>query len=223
MLPIREQIFLKIGRRETANCCSRQSGHARVGLPPMVWRILRGVSSVTAATTGLLLVYGVVYAMEGMTTRIPTSSLRELATTTLWMLPWILLYCSGLEDFVTVTRQASVFWLGLAPVLAFLYFYEGLTGSSSLTKVAMPLLAAVGGLLPHIAQRIRFVFTVLSLVAGIAGFVILCYTIGTLVSATTSFSTKGIAFVFIVFGTTSLTTGVLSIALLRRRRIEISA
>lgn len=51
----------------------------------MMWRLLRGICSVTAAVTGLLLAYGFIYAMEGVTTRIPTSPLRELGTTSLWM------------------------------------------------------------------------------------------------------------------------------------------
>ena len=189
----------------------------------MIWRLLRGVFSVTATTTGLLLVYGIVYALEGMTTRIPITSPRELATTTLWMLPWMLLYCSGLEDFATVTRQASIFWLGLAPALAFLYFYERHTGSSVLTKVAMPLLATVGGLLPHVVRRIKFVFTLISLAAGIAGLVVLYFTVDTLVSSTSSFATKGIGLVFVAFGTASVATGVLSVASLSRRHTEITA
>jgi hypothetical protein len=189
----------------------------------MIWRLLRGVFSITAATTGLLLVYALVYAMEGMTTRIPMSSLRELAITTLWMLPWMLLYCSGLEDFATVTRQASVFWVGLALGLAFLYFYERQTSSSVLTQFAIPLLVTAGGLLPHVARRMRFVFTVFSLVAGIAGLFVLYLAIATLVSPTSSFSTKEVGLVIITFGAASLATGILSVASLRRRHAEISA
>jgi len=185
----------------------------------MIWRLLRGVFSVTAATTGLLLVYGVVYAMEGMTTRIPTASLHELTTTTLWMLPWILLYCSGLEDFVTVTRRAWLFWLGLSPALAFLYFYEHHTGSSVLTKIAMPVLVTAGGLLPHVVRRIRFVFSVLPVVVGIAGLVVVYFTVGTFASSTSSFTTKGIGFVFAAFGIASVFTGLLSLASLRQRHI----
>jgi len=60
--------------------------------------LLRGISGVTAALTGLLLVYGVIYAMEGMTTRIPSSPSHELGITTLIMLPWMLLFSSGVED-----------------------------------------------------------------------------------------------------------------------------
>lgn len=63
----------------------------------MTWLALRGISRVTAATTGLLLVYSVVYAMEGMTTRIPTSPLRDVGITTIWILPCddALLFGSG--------------------------------------------------------------------------------------------------------------------------------
>jgi len=189
----------------------------------MIWRLLRGVFSITAVTTGLLLVYGIVFAMEGMTTRVPITSPRELAITTLWMLPWTLLYCSGLEDFVAVTRQASVFWLGLAPALSFLYFYERHTSSSVLTKVAMPLLAMLGGLLPRVVRRIKFVFTAISLLAGIAGLVVLFFTVDTLVFSTSSFATKGIRIVFVAFGTASVATGGLSVASFRRRHTEITA
>lgn len=66
----------------------------------------------------------------------------------------MLLYCSGLEDFVAVTRKTSVFWLGLAPALAFLYYLDRYTSSDTLTKAAMPLFATVGGLLPHVIRRI---------------------------------------------------------------------
>lgn len=53
----------------------------------MTLRVLRAIASVVAAATGLILSYGAVYAMEGMTTRVPTSPVHELGITTLWMLP----------------------------------------------------------------------------------------------------------------------------------------
>ena len=57
-----ERIFVELGRHASANRCSRQPDHARIGLPSLIWRLLRGVLSVTAATTSLMLVYGLVYA-----------------------------------------------------------------------------------------------------------------------------------------------------------------
>jgi hypothetical protein len=71
----------------------------------MTLRVLRAIASVVAAATGLILSYGVVYSMEGMTTRVPTSPLHEFGISTLWMLPLTILFCFGLEDFGAVTRR----------------------------------------------------------------------------------------------------------------------
>jgi len=114
----------------------------------MILPALRGISKFTAGVTGLLLVYEVVYAMESMTTRIP-NPWQELAITTLWMLPWTLLFCSGLEDFGIVTQKAWIFWVGTILALVLLYYFERNTTSTILTKAAMPVLAVSGGLLPH--------------------------------------------------------------------------
>jgi hypothetical protein len=110
----------------------------------MILPLLRGVSKVMAGVSGLLLVYGITYAMEGMTTRLPETPIHELAVTTLWLLPWTLLLCSGFEDFGKAIRQDWVSWLGMTLVLAFLYYFERNTRSAALTKAAMPLLAATG-------------------------------------------------------------------------------
>ena len=186
----------------------------------MTWLALRGISRVTAATTGLLLVYGFVYAMEGMTTRIPMSPLRELGITTVCILPWTMLFCSGLDDFGTVTRQNWVFWAGVTLALAFLYFFERNTGSSIVAKIAMPLLATTGGLMPHVIRRIRFLFTVFSLAAGVAGLVVFYVALTSYLSGS-SFATKAIALVVFPFATASLITGVLSVASLKRRNVEL--
>jgi len=187
----------------------------------MIWRLLRGVFSVTAVATGLLLAYGVTYAVEGMTARIPKTSINELATVTVWMLPWMLLYCSGLEDFVTVTQQASLFWLGLAPALAFLYHFERYTSDGLLTKTAMPVLVIVGGLLPHVFRRLIFVFAVLPFVAGIAALVVLYYTFPSLL--TFSFATRTTGFLIVLFEAACLGSCALSAAFLRRRHAEIAS
>jgi peptidoglycan/LPS O-acetylase OafA/YrhL len=84
--------------------------------------VLRGISRVTAAVTALLLIYGISYAMEAMTTRLPDTSLHEFAIGTLWMFPWMLLFCSGLEDLGKATRRAWVFWAGLAVGIALLCY-----------------------------------------------------------------------------------------------------
>lgn len=180
---------------------------------------LRGIASVTAAATGLLLIYGFVYAMEGMTTRIPMNPLHELGITTLWTLPLTVLFCSGLNDFCTVTKQAWIFWLGLIPALVLLYYFERNTSSSNLTKTAMPLLATAAGLMPHIFQRIRIVFTIFCLAAGISGLAVFYFVLTSYLSGS-SFATKSIGIVVLAFGTASVAAGVLSVGLVRRRHIS---
>ena len=183
----------------------------------MVLSALRGVSRVTAAVTGLLLVYGAVYALEGMTTRIPTTPAREFAVTAAWMIPWMLLLCSGLEDLETVTRRAWVFWLGVTAGLIFLYYFERHTASATLTKAAMPPVAMIGGVLPHIVRRIRLLFILCSLVAAFAGLLVLYLTLSTFLSRASSFATKTIAFLVVAFVMTSLAAGALSVAPLGRK------
>jgi hypothetical protein len=99
---------------------------------------------------------------------------------------------------------------------AFLYYFERNTTSTLLTKVAMPMLATAGGLLPHIIRRIRLLFTFCSLVAGIAGLVVLSLVSNTLLSSASSFASKGIAIIMVAFGTASLAAGALSVADVRR-------
>jgi hypothetical protein len=184
----------------------------------MIIPVLRGTSKVTAALTGLLLIYETVYAMEGMTTRLPMSRVHELVISTLWMLPWTLLFCSGFEDLGKVTRQTWVLWVGMALVLTLLYYFERHTASAVLTKATMPLVATVAGLLPHMIPRIGFVFTVCCLAAGIVGVAVLSFCLYTFFSEH-SFATKGIAFVIFLFGAASITTGVLSVPRFRPARI----
>jgi hypothetical protein len=70
---------------------------------------LRGVSRIAASAAGLWLIYGGTYPTEDMTTRIPTNPLHELWVTTLWMVPWMLLFCSGVEDFEKIAGRAWIF------------------------------------------------------------------------------------------------------------------
>jgi hypothetical protein len=78
----------------------------------MTLRILRAITSAVAAATGLLLAYGITYAMEGMTTRVPVSQLHELGISTLWMVPWTILFCFGLawiiHDFAGKKRKGAL-------------------------------------------------------------------------------------------------------------------
>jgi hypothetical protein len=53
--------------------------------------------------------YGITYAMEGMTTRLPETPLHEVVFRVLYMLPWMLLLRSGLEDIERIIHNTWVF------------------------------------------------------------------------------------------------------------------
>jgi len=182
----------------------------------MTLRILRAVASVVTAATGLLLAYGLVYAMEGMTTRVPISQLHELGISTLWMVPWTILFCLGLEDFGALARRPSVFWAGAMLALILLYYFERNTSSGAATKIGMPLLAMAVGLLPHVVRRIHFVFITFSIAFGVAALVLFYFAASSYLSGS-FLSTKGMGFLVLTFGSSSFIAGVLSVALLRRR------
>ena len=76
------------------------------------------------------------------------------------MVPWTILFCFGLEDFGAVTRRPWVLWAGAMLALILLYYFERYTSSRTVTKIGMPLLATAVGLLPHVIQRIHFVFII---------------------------------------------------------------
>lgn len=179
---------------------------------------LRGTSRIMAAITGLLLVYGVVFAMEGMTTRIPTSTIRELATSTLWMLPWAVLFCAGFHDLSIATKRAWLFWGGSVLLIFFVYYYERNTSSYALTKSLMPPLIWIGGVLPHVFRRLSLLYELCSVLAGIAGIVVLYYTLPAFFSPQTHFNSKTTAAVIAAFAVTSLGAGILSVLPVLPRR-----
>ena len=173
--------------------------------------ILRGTARVLAAATGLLLAYGITFALEGMTTRIPIAAARELATVSLWTMPWMLLFCSGVEDLATFIRKDYVLWLGAIAALLFLYYFGWHTTMSSLTKAAMPLLAVGVGLTPHFVRRMRFLFDLASIAAGIVGGYVLYMTLNTFLRSASHFATKFIAALFVTFILAGIMSGLISL------------
>lgn len=123
----------------------------------------------------------------------------------------------GVEDFAIVARKDWMLWLGVVAALLFLYYFDWYTSLSFLTKVAMPPLAVVVGLVPHFARRIKFLFVLSSLAAGIAGVFVLYQAANTLLSPTKHFATKFIGLVIVFFGLASATAGVLAVFDLYRR------
>ena len=173
--------------------------------------LLRGTARLLAAATGLLLVYGMTFALEGLTTRIPTTSGWELATTALWTIPWLLLFCSGLQDIVTVTRKQWVLWSGAIAALLFLYYFDYYTSLSLVTKAAMPPIAVGIGIIPHFIRRFGFLFVLSSLAAGVAGALVV-YNVGaTALSPTAHFATAVIRVLLVTFCVSGVASGILAI------------
>ena len=173
--------------------------------------ILRGTARVLAAAAGLLLAYGMIFALEGMTTRIPVVAVGELATVTLWTTPWMLFFCSGMEDLATFIRKDYVLWLGAVVALVFLYYFDWHTTMSSLTKAAMPPLAVGAGLTPHFVRRLRFMFDLASIAAGITGCYVLYMTMNSFLVPTSHFATKLIGALFVTFILGGVVSGLLSL------------
>ena len=181
--------------------------------------ILRGTASILASITGLLLVYGITFALEGMTTRVPTSAAWELATGSLWTALWLLLFFSGLQDFVNVTHKQWVLWLGVVAALVFLYYFDRYTSLSLLTKAAMPPIATGLGLVPHFIKRMGFVFSLSSLAVGVVSATALYYFATTMLSPTAHFATRTIGALIVIFCVTGITSGVLvGVGLYRQTR-----
>jgi hypothetical protein len=173
--------------------------------------ILRGTARVLASMTGLLLVYGSIFALEGMTRRIPMAAARELATVSLWIAPWMLLFCSGVEDLSIIRRKETVFWLGVFAALLFLYYFDRYTSMSFLTKAAMPPLAVLAGLVPHFVKRIRFLFSLASVAAGVVGGYLLYLAADSILLPSTHFATKLIGVLIVTFGCAGITSGLLTL------------
>lgn len=178
--------------------------------------LLRGISRVTAAGTALLLVYGITYAMEGMTTRLPETLLHELAFGTLFALPYMLVFCSGLEDMAKFTRKGSVFWIGSLAGIALLCYLEHYSTDRTLTKIAMPLLVTICGSLPYFIRSMNFVYVVCSFATGVAGLRVCYFELLGLLSGGSFVTKRFIGFLIIAFVVSSFATAALTASSFRR-------
>jgi len=173
--------------------------------------ILRGTARVLASMTGLMLVYGSIFALEGMTTRIPLAATRELATVSLWTAPWMLLFFSGIEDLSIASRKEFVLWLGIFAALSFLYYFDRYSSMSFLTKAAMPPLGVGVGLLPHFVRRTRFLFSLASVAAGVLAGYVLYLVADSILLPSTHFATKFIGVLIVTFVCAGITSGFLAL------------
>jgi hypothetical protein len=173
--------------------------------------VLRGTARILAAATGFLLMYSITYALEGMSTRIPTTATWELANGVLWTAPWLLLFFSGLQDLVIVTGKPWVLWLGGFAALLFLYYFDHYTSLSLVTKAAMPPIVVGVGLIPHFIRKMGFLFVLSALAAGIAGVFVLYHIAPLLFSPTAHAATKVIGASLVIFCLSGITSGVLTV------------
>ena len=186
-------------------------------MAPVIAALVRGTSQFIAAASGLLLVFGVTYAMEGMTSRLPMSTARELMTVTVFMLPWTLLFCSGLDDLSQAVKREWVFWGGIVLVLGSLYYFNRFTTDAGLTKAAMPVLACAVATVPHVLRRLSFIYPALCVLFALCGVVVLFIDVQTFVTPGRSFATSAITAFMVTFPFTSIIAGTLSIVPLFHR------
>ena len=178
--------------------------------------LIRGISQLIAAASGLLLVFGVVYAMEGMTSRLPMGMAKELAEVTIFMLPWALLSCSGFHDLSNAARRDWIFQAGSMFGLGFLYYLNRHTADSGVAKAAAPVLASAGAIVPHVVRRISFVYSALCVLFALCGIVVLYLDVQTFATGST-FATPVIAVLMVIFPLACITAGVLTVASLIHR------
>jgi hypothetical protein len=173
---------------------------------------VRGILSIFAACSGLLLIFGLIYAMEGMTTRLPTSELRELATASVFMLPLTLLFCSGLHDLASASKRDWLFWAGTVFLIVSLYYFSRNTSLAGLTKTIMPLVACLGAALPHVFHRISGIYTAVSVLFALCGVYVLYFVGQTIFTPGRSFATPAIACSILIFALATIAAGVLAIS-----------
>ncbi|MDE3202476.1 MAG: hypothetical protein KGN79_16320 [Acidobacteriota bacterium] len=176
----------------------------------MVPTLVRGILRIVAASSGLLLIFAVIYAMEGMTTRLPTTSFRELLVSVVCMVPWILLFCSGLHDLAQIAKRQWLFWVGSALVLVLVYYFDRNTSFQEMNKAAVPILACIFAILPHTFRRVAFLYSVVSVMFGLCGMLVLVYLIQMYFRGG-SYTNRPIATLVFSFAISSIAAGVLSI------------
>ena len=183
----------------------------------MISIFCRGIFRIIAASSGLLVAFGLVYAMDAMASRLPITLLRELLMSVGFMLPWALLFCGGLDDLARITKRGWLFWAGSALILGFLYYLNRDTSLESLNKAGAPLLASVFAIQPHIFRRILLVYSLASVIAGLGGVFVLFLTAQSHIKGE-SFANWSIAACVLSFAIFSIGAGVLSIP----RRVQDS-
>lgn len=177
----------------------------------MLFTGLRALAKLLTATTGLLLFYEIVFAMEGITTRIAMNSWKELALAIVWTLPWTLLMFSGLEDVHQLLQSHLVTSIGVLLTVTLLFYFERGTTSGQLTKYGMPILATAAGLLPYGIRQIRFLYVVIGLAAGVGG-AFVCYHVARMaLSSTTSFADREITVLLVLLAVSGLLSAALSL------------
>jgi hypothetical protein len=129
----------------------------------------------------------------------------------LWTTPWLLLFCSGLQDVVIATGKRWVLWFGGIVAILFLYYFDHYTSLSLVTKAAMPPIAVGIAMIPYFIKKMGFLFVLSSLAAGVAGAFVLYSVAATLVSPTAHFATKVIGALLMTFCLSGITTGMLAI------------
>jgi hypothetical protein len=172
--------------------------------------LIRGLCRLTTGLLAILFVYGVTFAMEGMTTRIPRSAVREVVLTTLWFAPIALVFTSGADDIASAAKTNWLFWLIVSVGLALVFYFEFYTTDRPVTHVVAPMASFLISVIPHWFTRTKAAYLVCSLAAGACGLFVVYWIGRTFVSGST-FVTTGTAVCFIAFALTSIFSAALAL------------
>lgn len=132
----------------------------------MLLILIRGIARIIAAAAALLMSFGIVYTMEGITERIPVSLPKEILTEGIILGLFLGLLLAGGQDLAKATRHKAVFWIVALAGLTGVYYLNHATTDRMTTKVIAPLLALGLAVIPYFGQRLNWLYGVCSVSAG---------------------------------------------------------
>jgi hypothetical protein len=165
---------------------------------------IRGAARIVAAVTSCVLLYGAVYALEAMTTRVPVSQAHSLASFLLYSFPFALLALAGVRDLVSSRFSFALAAILLTALFAFLNWF---TSDFLTTRILGPIatIALASTLLNF--RPLRWLAGAMSLISAVGGIGLAVY----ILRMTGRWATRAIELQVWAFILSSVLAGVLSL------------